>query len=123
MENEVLKRTLHDKVSLIMMTLFGVLIIGCGIMSIIIYQGTTRTQKFFTSNVLPSTIKEVNDQYEVNNRLNKIVNNGNYTLKNAYVELNPYKISPLSGIIIFQTREDEQIRVYINNKYVRLKYE
>ena len=117
MENEVLKRTFSDKVTLVMIVLFGGLLIGCGLMSLMIYQGTTRTQKFFISDVLPSTIKEVNDQYEINSKLNKIASNNSYSLTNAYVELNPYGNSPLSAIIIFQTRDEEQIRVYINDEY------
>ena len=61
---------------------------------------------------------EVNDQKEINNKLNTIKSQKKYTFKDAYVELNPYKISPLSAIIIFNTNKEESIQVYINDEFV-----
>ena len=44
MEYDVLKRTLSDKVSLIVIILFMLLLFVCGSMTLVIYQGTTRTE-------------------------------------------------------------------------------
>ena len=118
MEKTVLQNTLHSKVTMVIIILFGVLLLGCGLMSLHIYQGTSKSQKYFGDEVISSIYYEVSDQQEVNERLNKVTNDSSYTLTKAYTELNPYKISPLSGIIIFQTKNEEQIRVYVNNKYV-----
>ena len=113
-----IENTLKSKVTIVIMVLFGLLLLGCGLMSLMIYQGTSKTQKFFQGDAISSSYEELNTQTEINNKLNKIMNDKSYTLNHAYVEVNPYKNSPLSGIIIFQTKEEEQIRVYINNKYV-----
>lgn len=58
----------------------------------------------------------VEKQEDINKDLKVIENSSKYTFDNAYVELNPYGISPLSGIVIFQTENDEEIQVYINDK-------
>ena len=59
----------------------------------------------------------VANQKEVNERLDEISKDNKYTLEKAYVELNPYGISPLSGIIIFQSSEEEEVDVYINGEF------
>ena len=56
-------------------------------------------------------------QKSVNERLDKELSNKKHTFDEAYVELNPYGISPLSAIIIFTTDKAEEIKLYINNEY------
>ena len=118
MEKSVLQKTKESKITMVIIVLFGILLLGCAGMSLYIYKGTSKSQKFFGDEIISSIYYEVSDQQSINTALNKIANDSSYTLTNAYTELNPYKISPLSGIIIFQTSSDEQIRVYVNNKYV-----
>ena len=89
-------------------------IIVCIILTIICIKETNKISVYFESETQSSIPSYINDQYEINQKLMKVANNKNYTLDNAYVELNPYKISPLSAIIIFQTKEDEAIKVTIN---------
>ena len=113
-----LENTFKSKITIAIIILFALLLFGCGFMSMMIYQGTSRTQSFFNSEVISASYYELNNQYEINNKLLKISNDKNYDINNAYVEVDPYKTSPLSGIIIFYTKDEEQIRVYINNKYV-----
>jgi len=60
----------------------------------------------------------VENQKKINQKLEKILEKKEYTLKNAYVLQNPYEISPLSAIIIFHTEEDTEIKVYINEEFV-----
>ena len=118
MEKKVWEKTIHNKVTVVIIIIFAILLLGCAGMSLVIYHGTTKSQKYFNTDPISSVYYEVSDQTAVNEKLAKELNNSNNTLTNAYVELNPYKISPLSGIIIFQTKNDEQIRVYVNDKYV-----
>ncbi len=76
-------------------------------------------KKYFNVDTKYSAIfPQVYNQYEVNKRLEKELNNKEHTLENAYVELDPYKLSPLSAIIIFQTEEPTEVEVYINDKLV-----
>lgn len=44
--------------------------------------------------------------------------NEDYTLKNAKVIENPYSIAPLTALIIFNTKNEESIEVYVNDKKV-----
>lgn len=62
-------------------------------------------------------LKQVSDQAIINEKLNGIADEKKYTFTDAYVELNPYKISPLSAVIIFNTNKDEEVDVYINDKF------
>ena len=118
MEKNPLESTLNSKITVALIVIFVMLLIGCGLMSLYIYQGTSKSQKFFETDAVSSIYYEVADQRAVNKRLMKAENNSDYTIRNAYTELNPYKISPLSGIIIFQTKEKEEIKVFINDEYV-----
>lgn len=63
-------------------------------------------------------LNQVDSQKSINERLNKISTSKKYTLEDPYYELNPYKISPLSAIVIFNTTESIPIKLYINDVYV-----
>lgn len=63
-------------------------------------------------------LNQVDNQKAINARLNKISSSKKYTLSNPYYELNPYKISPLSAIIIFSTDDDVPVELYVNDVYV-----
>ncbi|MBO5476086.1 MAG: aryl-sulfate sulfotransferase [Bacilli bacterium] len=63
-------------------------------------------------------LNQVDNQKAINARLNKISSSKKYTLSNPYYELNPYKISPLSAIIIFSTDDDVPVDLYVNDVYV-----
>ena len=76
-------------------------------------------QKYFAVDTKYSAIyPQVYNQKAVNEELAKELKKKEYTLDNAYVKLNPYNLSPLSAIIIFQTAEEEEIKVTVNGKYV-----
>ena len=94
-----------------------IIVISCTL-GIISYNQTNHLSKFFDENRKQFTdiISLVENQKKVNYKLLKEVNNKNNTLDEAYVELNPYEISPLSAVIIFNTTEKEEVRVYINDK-------
>lgn len=68
--------------------------------------------------VVPALIDQVSSQEKINNKLSIISKSDKYTLKNPYVELNPYGISPLSAVIIFKTEKEQTINIMINNDKV-----
>ena len=72
---------------------------------------------YLSGESISSITSFVNNQYEINERLDSVTNNKKYTLESPYIELNPYKISPLSAIIIFQTDKNEEVKLYINDKF------
>ena len=73
-------------------------------------------EQYFEKESISSIINIVNNQYDINKKLNTISNDNNYTINNPYIELNPYKISPLSAVIIFNTNNEKEIELYINGK-------
>jgi hypothetical protein len=117
-DSEVLYKTFHNKATIVIIVLFAIVIIACLVLSLKIYIGTNKVKGYFTNDVASSTWYEVANQKPVNEKLAKIEDDSEYTLTNAYVEQNPYGISPLSGIIIFQTNDAEEVSVYINNVFV-----
>lgn len=65
---------------------------------------------------------ELNSQLELqlkmDEKIEDIISNGDYTLDNPCVLVNPYSISPLSALIIFNTKNDTRISVSINDEEV-----
>lgn len=57
-------------------------------------------------------------QDETDKKIKDIVANGEYTLAEPCVLLNPYNISPLSALIIFNTKNETSIKVSINDEEV-----
>ena len=73
-------------------------------------------EKYFDKESISAITSIVNNQYDINKKLNNISEDDNYTITNPYIELNPYKISPLSAIIIFKTSTDKEVELFINDK-------
>lgn len=57
-------------------------------------------------------------QSEMDDKIKDIITNGDYTLENPCVLINPYGISPLSALIIFNTKNETSISVSINDEAV-----
>ncbi len=72
---------------------------------------------FSNKDIKTININEIDSQIKIDKNLNKFLNDDNYTIKNPKIVLNPYKISPLTALIIFQTKEETEISVFINGKY------
>ena len=83
-------------------------------LGIYVYTETADLKDYFKGEKQTALLEQVSNQKSINERLSKIEDDNQYTLENAYIELNPYKISPLSAIIIFQTEKETEIKVYIN---------
>lgn len=92
------------------------IIIISGVLCLISYNATKKMNNYFEGEEQTAIISMVTSQEDINRRLNKVASDSKYTLDNAYVELNPYKISPLSAIIIYTSQSEETVDVYINGK-------
>lgn len=62
--------------------------------------------------------QQLEQQLKMDEKIEDILNNGDYTLDNPCVLVNPYSISPLSALIIFNTKNDTRINVSINDEKV-----
>lgn len=106
-----------DKKNLIFIPLIGILFLS-GIICIYCYFQTETVTNYSVGERHSATLEMVSDQTAINNKLDKIAKNKRYTFDDPYIEVNPYKISPLSGIIIFTTNDSVSVDLYINDKYV-----
>jgi len=50
--------------------------------------------------------------------LSEAMKNKKYTFDDPYIAVDPYEISPLTALIIFQTKSEEEIRVTINDVFM-----
>lgn len=108
----------NKKKTIIVMIPIILLIVISGLLSIITYRETKKMHNYFEGEEQTAIIPLVTNQESINKRLDAISNDARYTFEQAYVELNPYKISPLSAIIIYSSKSDESVEVYINGKKV-----
>lgn len=106
-----------DKKSLLFIPVIGVLVLS-GILFIYCYFQTETVTNYSVGERKSAILEMVSNQTAINNKLDKIASNKRYTFDDPYIEVNPYKISPLSGIIIFTTSDSVSLDVYINDKYV-----
>lgn len=102
------------------MLVLAVLVFAVAIIYGIYYTSITKpkTDAYFSqyNRVLKNNLKEqLENQSAVDEKINDIVTNGEYTLEDPCVLTNPYKISPLSAMIIFKTKEATSIKVTIND--------
>ncbi len=58
----------------------------------------------------------VTTSYYKDQELQELLNSGKYTEKKPYIEVNPFKTSPLTAIILFETKEKYAIRVTVCGK-------
>lgn len=57
-------------------------------------------------------------QEEMDKKIEKYLDDKKYTIDNPKILLNPYYISPLTALIIFNTEESLPVDVYVNDKYM-----
>ena len=61
-------------------------------------------------------VDEVSDIIASQNKMNKYFSSYGYTVDNPKIILNPYKISPLTALILFETPDDANISIRIVGK-------
>ncbi len=89
----------------------SLLLVLIGIITIIIYKDNS-------NNKIVSAYDEIFDyQKKMDDKIKEYSKDKKYTLNNPCVILNPYKLAPLTALIIFNTEEEEQINVSINNRF------
>ena len=94
-----------------------ILIVCLAVCGVIFLINKKENFNFLNKETYSALLEMVDNQKDINNKLDKILDE-DYSFDKAYVELNPYKISPLSAIIIFNTEDEEEIKLYINEEYV-----
>lgn len=92
------------------------IIIGC---STYYYFQDSKINDYFENKEVISNVEQIIDDQEVINReLNSYLENPKFTFDDPKIIYNPYNISPLTAIVLFQTEEETDIKVIINNKEI-----
>jgi len=92
--------------------LVGILLIGLGITK------WGKEVSYFEGKEEKYTVGEqIAYQQKVDAELKQYMQDGKYTMETPKIVMNPYGLTPLTAIIIFQTEEDTTIDVQINGKY------
>lgn len=101
------------KIVLITSILIAVLVITCLLIS--------NNKKIKNLKEIESfnSIKElIEEQDRVNDELIELSKNKEITIDNAKIIKNPYALTPLSYVIVFNTKKNEEVSLYINGKFV-----
>ena len=79
-----------------------------------------KSKKYFTDNMVVnySLSSILEEQEKINHEIEKYASSSKYTIDNPKVILNPYKISPLTALIIFKTDDLCSISVNVNDEYI-----
>lgn len=70
---------------------------------------------FENKNTILAVDDYISKQAKVDEEISHFIQDSNYTLQDPKVIENPYSISPLSAIVIFQTKQDVSVELYVNN--------
>ena len=72
--------------------------------------------KFIARNdIVMASDDTISLQAKVDSEIKDYINNSEFTIDNPKIMVNPYLISPLSAIIIFQTKDNVAYEVYVND--------
>ncbi|WP_334329893.1 aryl-sulfate sulfotransferase [Companilactobacillus sp. HBUAS59699] len=89
---------------------FSLIVVACSKTSSSSDNGKVLSTKQIKKNVGSKLIKtRENSQSTLTKKYQQVVKNSSYTLSDPYVKLNPYKTSPLTALVIFQTDQEAEV--------------
>lgn len=102
------------------LSVFLIFAIVVSIITLYLLTITSSSNKYFGdyNKIITDNLKhQLEYQDEVNKKIESIIAS-KYDLENPYILNNPYGISPLTSLIIFNTEEECEVEVYINDMFV-----
>ncbi len=109
---------MKNKKKVIIITAIIVLLIIIAVVSLLIVKNILNNNKKITNEYFEYNDDLIVEQLEIDNKINEYINNNKYSFNNPKIIINPYKISPLSALMIFKTNDEVSYEVYINNNMV-----
>jgi len=98
-----------------------VLLVLILILLMVLFQGKLKKERdqvktLFQDKERITAISDViSEQQEKSIEIQNILKNGDYTFENPYLIVDPYGLSPLTALVIFETNQEEEIEVIIND--------
>lgn len=94
----------------VMVACFSLFMVSCSKTSSSSDNGKVLSNEQIKKNVGSKLIKtRENSQSALTKKYQKIVKDSSYTLSDPYIKLNPYKTSPLTALIVFQTDQAAEV--------------
>ena len=91
------------------------IIVLIGLMTWFVYR-SIENKKFVSQNeIKPVDEDTISRQAKMDEDIKNFINDKSFTLDNPKIIVNPYEISPLTALIIFQTKEKLSYDVYVND--------
>lgn len=104
---------------IILGVILGIILISWGIYALVNKKSLDKVNDELSYLYKDAEIKVVEDIYSEQEKIESEIDtqktNENNTIDNPYIIKNPYKIAPLSALIIFNTKSEESVTVSINN--------
>lgn len=104
---------------IILGVILGIILISWGIYALVNKKTLDKVNDELSYLYKDAEIKVVEDIYSEQEKIESEIDtqktNENNTIDNPYIIKNPYKIAPLSALIIFNTKSEESVTVSINN--------
>lgn len=118
---KTLKKNKNTVDTVIIIATFIVFAIAMVFVTIYVSFDTVGNSKYFDKYnlVLKNELSSIiNNQSKIDAKIEDISLNGGYTFEDAFVYNNPYGLSPLSSLIIFNTESEVGVTIYINDNLV-----
>lgn len=104
---------------IILDVILGIILISWGIYALVNKKSLDKVNDELSYLYKDAETKVVEDIYSEQEKIESEIDtqktNKNNTIDNPYIIKNPYKIAPLSALIIFNTKSEESVTVSINN--------
>ncbi len=104
---------------IILGVILGIILISWGIYALVNKKSLDKVNDELSYLYKDADTKVVEDIYSEQEKIESEIDtqktNKNNTIDNPYIIKNPYKIAPLSALIIFNTKSEESVTVSINN--------
>jgi len=117
----VKKVKINGKINpIILVSVFFVFVIAIAFIAYYYVGIGGKSSKYFSkyNNVIDNNLNSLlTQQLDVDYNIKDNSDYGNYTIDNPYILVNPYGISPLTALVIFNTDNDTSVGVSINGEY------
>lgn len=109
----------NKKIIIVIGVILGIILLSWGIYLLVNKKALDKVNDELSYLYKGTETKVVEDIYSEQEKIESEIDsqktNKNNTLSNPYIIKNPYKIAPLSALIIFNTKTEESVTVSINN--------
>lgn len=110
-----MKRNINGIYFFILILIFGLIMAYISSFDVLYYVDTNKYFKNVTNKESNTLTKLLDEQDKTSNMIKEASQSDKYSLDNPFILVNPYKVNPLSAIMVFKTKESVSVELYIND--------